>query len=359
MVDDNLTIENCSSFGCCHFSVFRLTVDRRLFFHCQSKVLYSSFVIAYSVITMRFRAKLAAEHVALLSSIMSPMARLAAGAGSESSLLKNGFVLYLDDEYMRWSIKGKTQDTNGIVCFSEIKAAGGIFLEHRIESNADKNVIVMELDLLQFRTALQSVQADKHGESNLILQPYTYVILKLSKRGNIPCLCLESTGVVKVHHAIPIRIVRAQEWPNHLPPAVSLPSVQVVLGHSQASLRTLMDRLRNISPTVHVHARLSGDLTVQVDTEGASLRTYFSDLIARADNCAPNTSGLGHVVVDTKKLYACLQWQQYTQLFSSGLLCLVENEALVIHVVLNPEVGFFTYYLPVHYLSKGLEIGDV
>ena len=36
---------------------------------------------------------------------------------------------------------------------------------------------------------------------------------------------------------------------------------------------------------------------------------------------------------------------------SSAILCLVENEMLVLHVSLNPgAIGFFTYYVPIHYL---------
>jgi len=33
---------------------------------------------------------------------------------------------------------------------------------------------------------------------------------------------------------------------------------------------------------------------------------------------------------------------------------MVENEMLVLHVTLFPEsVGFFTFYVPVHFLSEG------
>ena len=36
----------------------------------------------------------------------------------------------------------------------------------------------------------------------------------------------------------------------------------------------------------------------------------------------------------------------------SYIVCMIENEMMVVHVMLNPEdLGFFTYYVPVHYLS--------
>ena len=55
--------------------------------------------------------------------------------------------------------------------------------------------------------------------------------------------------------------------------------------------------------------------------------------------------------MDTKKLWASLQWQP--QAASQAVLCLVENEMLVVHVSLQPStVGFFTYYVPVHFLQE-------
>jgi Hus1-like protein len=321
---------------------------------CFHEVAVVLVVIIIYISIMRFRAKLAAEHVNLLNTMLAPISRLAVGGPGESSLLRNGSILYLDEDYMRLSVRGKSADTNGILCYSELKAAGGIFLEHRIESNAEKNAIVMELDLSQFKTALQSMQADKYDESTLALQEHNYTILKLAKRGSFPCLSLESSGLVQVHHYIPIRVLRSSEWADHVPPTVSLPTVQLMLGPAQSSLRTIMDRLRSLSPTVYIQGRLeAGDLTVRVDTDGASLRTYFPHVAPQVEGCAPHSPGHGQVKVDTKKLHACLQWQMYPQIVSCALLCLVENEMLVMHVSLQPSaVGFFTYYVPVHYISN-------
>jgi hypothetical protein len=35
---------------------------------------------------------------------------------------------------------------------------------------------------------------------------------------------------------------------------------------------------------------------------------------------------------------------------------MIENEMMVVHVMLNPEeLGFFTYYVPVHFLGDVLD----
>eukprot|EP00956_Cyclotella_meneghiniana_P003612 scaffold4428_cov57-Cyclotella_meneghiniana.AAC.4 len=40
-------------------------------------------------------------------------------------------------------------------------------------------------------------------------------IMKLAKRIGMPCLCLDAScvnGTLDVHHAVPVRILRAEEW---------------------------------------------------------------------------------------------------------------------------------------------------
>jgi HUS1 checkpoint protein len=356
---------------------------------------------------MRFKAKLAPEQVSLLHSLIVPMTRLG-GSGSEnggsgggggvtqSAFSRNGTILYLDSDHVRLSCKGRTSDTDGMSCFAELAAVGfhSIFLDRRIESAAPNNAIVMELDLAQLRLALKSVMSDTntasatanttvgsnnaassfiqggiHGAAAAVALEVQYTVLKLAKRQNIPCLCIDAcssgggsgnTAWIQVHHAIPVRIVRHSEMPSHMPPQISLPDVQLELNHHQHHLRIVVDRLKrqSNSPTVYLEGSMKGALTVRSHTDGcAALQTYFGQLTPRLDNCSDRTdaSTIRQVKVDTKKLATALAWQQpqSQNMVQSALLCLVENEMLVVHVNLNPEnVGFFTYYVPVHFLSS-------
>jgi hypothetical protein len=94
---------------------------------------------------------------------------------------------------------------------AELKAQHGIFLSHRIESVAN-NSIVFEIDLIQWRSAIQSIvgsgmiQCKKDHWKHLQMQ-----WMKLGKRDGISCLCLYGmcAGTVEVNHAIPIRLMRA------------------------------------------------------------------------------------------------------------------------------------------------------
>ena len=320
---------------------------------------------------MRFKAKLTPEHVALLHGLVTPLSRLAGGSESTGGIswTRNASVISLDDLNMKIACKGKSSDSDGIICYAELAAKGGIFLEHRIESAAENNQIVMELDLSQLKLALKSVMSSDRNHkieniSGLIptTNSHQYTVIKLAKRQNIPCLCIDActTGkgsgqnaVIHVHHAIPLRILRQSDFDSHLPPMVPLPDVQLDL-EPDKPLRVIIDRLKGMSPNVYLEASRTGELTVRIHTDGASIRAFYSKLTANNEGCKEGVTSTT-VKVDTKKLSSSLLWQQQPHLVSSALLCFVENEMIVIHASLNPvQIGFFTYYVPVHYLSSDL-----
>ena len=263
---------------------------------------------------MRFKAKLAPEHVALLYNLIGPISRLApssdhdGGIGGSPYLGGGGTVIHLDPDHVRISTRGtggggggrsdggaSSSDGAGISCFAELTTRGGIFLEHRIESAAD-DVIVFEIDLGQLKVALQSVLSGLGGSGggsgggfsksaggrgaygssshananplhnsmaadggasatfapNASIAP-TIVVMKLAKRnGGLPCLCIDANslpgrGAVEVHHAIPIRVMRAAEMQYHLPPRISMPDVQLELPFDRP-LKTVVERLKTMSP---------------------------------------------------------------------------------------------------------------
>lgn len=160
---------------------------------------------------MRFKAKLQGEQVHLLYSLIGPISRLTSVA-----------VLYLDPEHVRLSTRDASGD--GIACFAELATADGIFLSHRVESAAD-NAIVFEIDLTQWRTALHSVLggggdqrrkgSNRDDDSQIPMGPPSSITtFKLAKRhGGLPCLCMDAScsSGVDVHHAIPVRIMRASD----------------------------------------------------------------------------------------------------------------------------------------------------
>lgn len=329
---------------------------------------------------MRFKAKLAPEQVLLLYSVIVPLARLssstsASETGGGLSWSRNGSILYIDSDRFCISCKGRSQETDGISCFAEFRSADGIFFEHRIESVAENNGILMEVDLGQLKLALQSVCANSMNSSERGIIEATYnldersAVFKLAKRNNMACLCIEalSASKVQVHHAVPVRILRVADKQQYMPPMIDNPTVklQIVSPHQVQArpFRTILENIRametatarNTHPTVLVHGnQKSGELTISLESEGASIRAYFAD-IAPASNANLENDECT-VKVDARKLSAAFQWQQQPQFVSSALLCLLDNQQLVLHVCLEPAgIGFFTYYVPVHYLSDEVD----
>ena len=203
---------------------------------------------------MRFKAKLMNDQLALLHAVISPISKL-------QDANRRFAVLYLDKEYVRISCKSES----GITCFAELSQKE-LFVEHRIESAAD-NVIVCQVDLVSFKLALQSVvggggsigkpnqQRGSYSSNNngnvLNSIQQEVVILKLAKRNQLPCLCLEgrhaqsdqSNHDVEIHQAIPVTIMRKTEMQNHLPPQINMPQVQLELPIDRP-IRPVIDKLK-------------------------------------------------------------------------------------------------------------------
>jgi hypothetical protein len=135
---------------------------------------------------------------------------------------------------------------------------------------------------------------------------------------------------------------------------------------------------------VTLRASTAGELTIRLDSDGAALRAFFHHLpvvdrggsdgsldenaenrgdldAARSGgrNGPPPPSAAAKAVVsakarvDARKLCASLQWQNNANFPTHrAVLCLAENEMVIVHVDLHPPgIGFQTYYVPVLYLA--------
>ena len=265
-------------------------------------------------------------------------------------------------------------------------------MDHRIESAAD-NVIVLQIDLQSLKLALQSVlqsnggghygsrnddfaaphqysrsnRNSNHGTSSsamqTLFQQQQVVIMKLAKRNNLPCLCLEGRSSVtaendvEIYQAIPVLIMRQLEMQHHLPPQINNPQVQLEL--PKTPIRAVVEKLKGMSKCIVLEGNMKGDLSIRIDQDGASVACFYNHLIPRwpqedeEDLSSSLKSSSCILKVDAHKLSTCLQWQQQQLPMTSCLLGMVYNEMLVLHVLLSPaELGFFTYYVPVHFLQE-------
>jgi len=364
-------------------------------------------------------------------------------------------ILYLDNDKLVLSTRGSSHknDSEGIFCFAELITTDGIgiFNHHVIQSIETDNAILMEVCLVQLKTALRGVlgtqkNMDGRGTGGMASLFSQEVTMKLAKRnGGMPHICLDvrdvnvGEGGIGVHHAIPVRIMRVEELQYHVPPRLGMPDVQLTLPRDRP-LKTVVERLKGIAPQVFLEGSMAGILTLRIDSDGASIRTAFNKLIPIHEDCKSSQTqsqtqtqasqsqqqsqsqsqeeggggGSGStsstqfgsqsqtqtngnkngnapkrrrtqrsqtqtqtqsksssqtqiqtqagndepvkctVKLDTRKLHASLHWQATLGVrdVSSAVMCMWENEMLVLDVTLNPEIGRFMYYVPVHFVSS-------
>lgn len=259
--------------------------------------------------------------------------------------------------------------TEGMSCVANVQAKGGIFLEHRIESNAPDNRIILRVDLVQLRTALQSIQQqiqtksrhNSRGASALFAAaPSTLTVLKLAKRNQMPCLCLEAKTAfrMEMHQTIPVQVQRPSDWNESrfgLPNLPAEPTVQLWLPPtSGTTLKALLDAVKQ--PTsrgqaTHILLTGHGDtcefrLQLQHDN-GAQLQTLF--LGQAPDGAPPQREAAATVRVNAAHVACTLNHGAWTTEWSW-----IPNQALVVSVRLDP-VGVCTYVLPVCYLEEDEE----
>jgi hypothetical protein len=108
---------------------------------------------------------------------------------------------------------------------------------------------------------------------------------------------------------------------------------------------------------------MDGILSLRIESDSSSIQTSYNKLTPILEDCKQSQDSQNNekttftVKMDTKKLHASLHWQHTLSMMrdvSSAIICMWENEMLVLDVTLNPELGRFMYYVPVHYMSDDI-----
>ncbi|KAM8704535.1 hypothetical protein ACLKA7_009048 [Drosophila subpalustris] len=82
----------------------------------------------------------------------------------------------------------------------------------------------------------------------------------------------------EVVHDVPATIIPASDWPAYVLPKV--PSAEIVLGlPSLRLMRSLIDKLKNISPSLIFHGSSGGELNLVSESDMATITTRFRRLL--------------------------------------------------------------------------------
>ncbi|XP_023165362.1 checkpoint protein HUS1 [Drosophila hydei] len=105
------------------------------------------------------------------------------------------------------------------------------------------------------------------------------------KQIQFPCISVIASVVSpssseprEVVHDVPVTVVPPSDWISYMLPKV--PNTQIVLGiPSLRLLRSLIDKLKNISPSLIFHGSTAGELNLVAESDMATITTRFSRVL--------------------------------------------------------------------------------
>lgn len=201
--------------------------------------------------------------------------------------------------------------------WSEI-GSSTLFSEYVMEGVDSKtnNKIVMSFNSIKLCNAL----------SMLAKGPARYVKLKLTNR-QFPCLTVEletassssDSGLYrKIMHEVPMTLIPTREWSEFDIPSLSQHSRSISLP-SVRSLRNLVDKIKNLSPSMTVYYNNVGELSLVVETDLATVSSQYRNLSVtkHPSNDAPT----GDMEVETEDEVSCrINSKQLAMLLASNQL---------------------------------------
>lgn len=124
----------------------------------------------------------------------------------------------------------------------------------------------------------------------------SYVKLKLTDNNNCPCLTIdieiaqtESDDLLVIGHDVPIQVIQKRDWPEFelpkirkFPFTLKMPCIRL--------LRMLMDKMKNISPTMTICLQAKGEFSVVIETISATIASHFTNLETQKNDGNPAAS---------------------------------------------------------------------
>lgn len=234
--------------------------------------------------------------------------------------------------------------------WSDIQCGGGGFFSEYTMQGVDQllhNKIVMSTNTIKLASAVAALSKSQAR----------YVKLKLTNR-QFPCLTVElevpsaagsaSVPFRKVTHDVPVTLIAVRDWSEFAVPRSQQPPDDGDAGDrsigmpSMRSLRTLVDRIKNLSPSITVYYNNVGELSLVVETDMATVTSHYRNLpvtvlrngngsrqvVAAPTATAPGSDGNGEVScrVSSRQLSMILGGLQMSQ---TGMWCSIVRDVLM------------------------------
>jgi hypothetical protein len=147
-------------------------------------------------------------------------------------------------------------------------------------------------------------------------------------------------------HYIPITLLQPNNINQYLPPDVPPPEVALELPGK--AMRTVIERMGKISKTLTLTAFQSGRLIFSVHQESVSIKTYFGGLIPKWGMLEQERhyNNRAKILVDIRKFSNVLK-VTFAQSYEEATIYVTDDSTLVIYLILRPDVGNITIFIPV------------
>lgn len=138
---------------------------------------------------------------------------------------------------------------------------------------------------------------------------------------------------------VPVRLIPRVEWDLYSLPTV--PSCKLVLNvPSMRLLRGLIDKMKNLSPTITLYLTSAGEINLVCETEQATLTTRYKNLEPKVINPTTTQDKASETVeascsVDCKK---CSLFFSSLQVPTGELFCGIDDDRLI-HMEVNVRQG--------------------
>ncbi|XP_017046026.1 checkpoint protein HUS1 [Drosophila ficusphila] len=205
-------------------------------------------------------------------------------------------VMILGSRQMHFIVNEDQSSTASPLVWASI-AADEYFPEYRMEAaRPDQEYIVLGMSSANLGRALSVLRGGGVNSCKLKLQRIQFPCISVIAS----VLLSSSTEAREVVHDVPVTIIPASDWPAYVVPRV--PSSQLALSlPSLRLLRSLIDKLKNVSPSLEFQANNDGELNVIATSEMSTVTSRFKKLLLRSGDVSQQGASCS---VDSKKASA-------------------------------------------------------
>ncbi|XP_022373895.1 checkpoint protein HUS1 isoform X2 [Enhydra lutris kenyoni] len=263
---------------------------------------------------MKFRAKIVdaacLNHFTRVSAMIAKLAKTCA--------------LRISPQKLNFILSDKVA-SGGVSMWCELEQEN-FFSEFQMEGvSTENNAIYLELTSENLSRALKTAQNARALKVKLTNKHFPCLTV------SIELLSVSSSSRI-VTHDIPVKVIPRKLWKDLQEPTVPDSDVSVYLPVLK-TMKSVVEKMRNLSNHLIIEANLSGDLNLKIETELVCVTTHFKDLgnppLASEDASQDrDPAQMAEVHIDIRKLLQFLAGQQVNP---TRAVCRGTDECQTVH----------------------------